>query len=983
MVDLRLDTREGLFSSRGGKAVVAPGKPAESLLVQRINHAQGALRMPPAASKKSLTADQRALLEKWIAQGASWKEHWAFTPPSRPVPPPGGTWARNPIDRFVLRSLNGAGLEPAPEADKRTLIRRASLDITGLPPSPADMDAFLRDTSPNAYDRLVDRLLESNRYGEHRARYWLDAARYADTHGLHIDNYREMWPYRDWVINAFNRNVPFDRFTIEQVAGDLLPNRTIDQQIASGFHRCNVTTNEGGSIPDEVAAIYAKDRVDTTGAVWLGLTLGCASCHDHKFDPLSQREFYQFAAFFRNTTQNPMDGNIPDTPPILFVPKKQDEARWNELRAEVARIADAKKERRQAVAGEFDAWLAKRELPAEPLDTAALPLAIPAAEGVAAGAGPTANTPALHFGEKAAVNVPAPPGFDAAKPFTIAAWVLMPKSEDAFTIASQSAPQPPRAKDDDEDDPVAPQGWAIEISGRIPNLRLGGGEAPIRVTGNNIDRQRPGTWTHLVFTYDGLSDQRGMTLYMNGKASRAASRDNPQLKGSPSVDAPIRLGGEARRYFMGGAIADFRVYNRAVNAEEAALLASWNKIRDGSAERDSMLSLYANRLDAPYRGLQSRLVEAEAERQSISRRGAITHVMQEKGESMPEANILFRGQYDQPREKVPTGTPAVLPPMPESFPRNRLGLAQWLVDAGNPLTARVTVNRMWQEVFGAGLVRTAEDFGSQGLPPSHPELLDWLAVEFRESGWDMRRMYALMLKSATYRQAAVATERKLRVDPENKLLSRGPRFRMDGEMVRDLFLASSGLLGTAIGGPSVRPYQPDGIWETVAMNGSNTRFYKRDTGDSLYRRSLYTFWKRSAPPPSMEIFNAPTRENCTVRRERTNTPLQALVTMNDPQLVEASRALAERAVQAGAAFDARLDAITLRALGRPFASRERQVVRRELGDLLSHYDSKPAEANKLIAVGDSKPSAHTPPAELAAWTMVASSILNLDEALNK
>jgi hypothetical protein len=989
LMGLRLDTREGAFETRKTGTVIVPGKPDASLLYRRIVHASDASRMPPPSSKKAVSAEQKALIRKWIEQGANWKEHWSFAAPSRPVPPKvrNAAWVRNLIDNFVLARLEGAKLAPATEADRRTIIRRVALDTTGLPPTPAEVEAFVSDKSANAYERMADRYLGSERFGEHRARYWLDAARYGDTHGIHVDNYREMWPYRDWVIQAFNSNLGFDRFTIEQIAGDLLPNRTQQQQIASGFHRCNVTTNEGGSIPEEVAVMYAKDRVDTTATVWLGLTAGCASCHDHKFDPISQRDFYQFAAFFRNLTQNPMDGNIPDTPPILFVPRAGDESRWAEAQAEAARLTEAKSERRRKAAGAFEEWAASRRLAAEPLSDSPIvkldPSSVETAAGVRVDQGPTANRQALHFGAKATANIPAG-GFNPDQPFTLATWVLMPKEEDSFVAASQSVASKIRRVNDDDDAAVS-QGWAIEINARIPSLRLSAGGA-IRATGNNINRLKPGEWTHLAFTYDGSGDPRGLALYVNGKPVVNNARNTaplPILEGPLQTDAPIRLGGENRRYLNGGAVSDFRIYGRAIRPEEASILASWNRIEGADAPREALFEYYLTRSDGEYQELERRLEKAESERKILERRASITHVMEEKKETQPMANILYRGQYDQPRDAVNPNTPSVLPPMAASMARNRLGLAQWLVDPANPLTARVTVNRMWQELFGTGIVKTAEDFGSQGQAPSHPDLLDWLAVDFRESGWDMKRMYKQMLMSATYRQSAATNGEKTRVDPENRLLSRGVRYRMDAEMVRDGFLFAGGVLNPAVGGPSVRPYQPEGIWEAVAMKGSNTRFYKQDHGEGLYRRSMYTFWKRAAPPASMEIFNAPTRETCTVRRERTNTPLQALVTLNDPQMVEAARNLAQRALQSGRGFDARLDLITMRVISRPMNPRERRVVKQTVGDLLSHYDSKPEEARKLLGVGESKADAALSIPEFAAWTMVASGVLNLDEALNK
>jgi hypothetical protein len=1004
MAGLRLDKREGAFSERKSGEVIVPGKPESSILYKRIAHDNEALRMPPIYSNKSLSQEQKDTLRRWIQQGASWKEHWAFNAPVRRSPPTVSAkeWVRNPIDSYLLATLEARGLLPAPEADRRRLIRRVSLDLTGLPPAPADVEAFVNDPAPDAYEKVVDRLLASPHYGEHRARYWLDAARYADTHGIHIDNYREMWPYRDWVIQAFNRNLSFDRFTIEQLAGDLLPNRTVDQQIASGFHRCNMTTNEGGSIEEEVAAIYAKDRVETTATVWLGLTAGCASCHDHKFDPILQKEFYQFAAFFRNTVQKPMDGNIPDTPPIIVLPGSQDVARWDSIRSESARMLDLKQQRRAAAQAGFEAWVDKgghanpssyKPLDGDSYSIETADLTLPA--GVTLADGPSTEFPALRFGEKAMLALPGVDDFDADQPFSIAAWVYMPTGDENYTIASRLDTKNRAEGEKESDEDGKEHGWAIETNERIPSLRLSfdsGGS--LRIRGSNVQRLRPGAWTHLTFIYDGSRYQSGLSMYVNGESVVNESGDAaPELKGNIRTLSPLSLGAGGKKYFNGGAIADFRIYRRTLRQEESQILASWPVIRSAldilgasltGEQRNALLLFYLNRYDSVYRELEDNLDELAKERRAIRRRSVITHVMEEKAGSMPVAQVLFRGQYDQPREEVAPDVPGVLPRLPESAPRNRLGLAEWLVDPANPLTARVTVNRFWQEVFGAGLVRTTEDVGSQGEAPSHPELLDWLAVEFRESGWDMKKLFRLMVTSAAYRQSAATTEDKLRKDPDNRLLSRGPRFRMDAEMVRDLALASSRLLVRAIGGPSVKPYQPDGLWETVAMKGSNTRFYKQDHGEKLFRRSLYTFWKRSAPPASMEIFNAPTRENCAVRRERTDTPLQALVTMNDVQFVEAARNLAQVAIMEGQDdFDRRVDMITTLVLARKFGDKERDIVKRELRDLLLHYDSHPDEARKLLEEGESKPEASISTPEFAAWTILASNILNLDEALNK
>jgi hypothetical protein len=1002
---LRLDTREGLFEARNDRdPVVVPGKVKDSEVYARITAADEADRMPPAKSHKKLTDAQKDLIRRWIEQGAPWEPHWSLAAPKRSALPAvkDTGWIRNPVDRFVLARLEENGLKPASEADRRTLIRRVTFDLTGLPPTPAEVEAFVNDPSSDAYEKVVDRLLASPQWGEHRARYWLDYARYADTHGLHIDNYREMWPYRDWVIDAFNQNMPFDRFTIEQIAGDLLPDRTLEQQIATGFNRCNITTNEGGSIDDEVAAMYAKDRVETTATVWLGLTAGCAACHSHKYDPLTHKEFYQLVAFFRNTTQRAMDGNIADTPPVIVVPKKEDRPRWLALQKEVAGFQAQRTKQRNDASAAFQKWLSSAAALKEPLDPAKLlagiallegnggevvtiagkPQTLPLAKDVSWGAG-TAKGKLLQFGTKAGVPVDGFAGFDADEPFTLAAWIFVPQADNDYEVMSKI-----------ENNKDRKNGWNLEVNLRIPTLTLygNGPKDTLQVRGNSSVRLKAGAWNHVCFTYDGSRRPDGFTLYMDGKLQTAQRSDEPTLQGSIASAAPLTLGFAGRRDFKGGAVQDLRILGRTLTAEEVTLLFRWPVLQTilakqpktlAPADREDLLTLYLNREDQNYRKVAEQLAVVEAEQRTIRLRSAITHVMQERTDTQPSAKILFRGQYDQPRETVHPAVPAALPQLPRYAPRNRLGLARWLVSPANPLPARVTVNRMWQEVFGTGLVRTTEDFGIMGEMPSHPELLDWLAVEFRESGWDVKRFYKLIVTSATYRQLALTTPNSLKKDPQNRLLSRGPRFRMDAETLRDFALAASGLMVKKVGGPSVKPYQPPGVWEAVAMLGSNTRFYKEDAGDKLYRRSLYTFWKRSAPPAAMEILGAPSRENCTVRRERTNTPLLALVTMNDPQFVEAARHLAQQALKAGGDFESRLDFVTMHLVARKFEPRERAICEKVFKGFVTHFADRPKEAQKLIETGASRPDAALAPAELAAWTLLASQVMNLDEALNK
>ena len=1022
--DLRLDTRDGAFSPRppAGRSnrprdpAVVPGDIDASLLVERINHTDPLRRMPPEVSQKALSGEQVETLTRWIEQGAPWDEHWSFAAIDRPAPPDvdDEAWARDPLDRFILARLETEELTPAEEADRRTLARRVALDLTGLPPDPGTLATFLGDTEDGAYERLVDRLLASPHWGEHRARYWLDAARYGDTHGIHIDNYREMYAYRDWVIKAFNRNQPFDDFTLDQIAGDLLPEPTLDQLIATGFQRNNITTNEGGVVIEEYEAIYAKDRAETIGSVFMGLTVGCATCHDHKFDPISQREFYALTAFFRNTTQYVMDGNISDPPPTLVVPRDDDRDTWYRLREEVGELEDAMTERLGTVETAFAKWLASDahrdvdaplgagpellrldldggEEPAVIVDGETQPLVLHGEVRIEPGPN---GLLALLFGDESSAELP-PLELDTDTPFSLAMWIHMPEAEGSYTVASQSDPHD------------ADRGWQVTLGARELYFRLRGdragpgrGATSISINPNNTQRLTPGQWTHIVFTHDGSGERGGLHIYRDGdRVPEQGSEFFAKVQGRIRTDRPFYLGRHDRRtegsaqYFSGGGIADVRVFDRVLSVEEASVLSNWSAIRTAAAkaleeltadERQSLLLSYANTNDEEYRRLSARRLEIDAEWRELRRHGTVTHVMQELPGSEAAAHVLYRGMYDQPRERVLAGTPAALPPMPEDLPRNRLGLAHWLVDETNPLMARVTVNRFWQQVFGTGLVTTSEDFGAQGDVPSHPELFDYLATEFRDSGWDVKGFFRRLVTSSTYRQAATLTPDKLEQDPDNRLLSRGPRFRMDAEMVRDTALAASGLLVRTIGGPSVKPYQPEGHWERVAMNSSNTARYRRDSGDKLYRRSLYTFWKRAAPPPSMTIFDAGNREHSVVRRERTNTPLQALVTMNDTQFVEASRYLAQRAMrEAGDDFDRRLDYVTTRLLSRPFDDSERAVARRTYDGLIDLYRADETAARELVDVGESAHDAALAADESAAWTMLASQLMNLDEALNK
>jgi hypothetical protein len=1000
--DLRLDQREAAIDY----GAIVPGQPDESAMIDRIFSADPDLVMPPREIHKDLTAAQKDVLRRWVEQGAPYEPHWSFIPPRRPERPAVSDpdWPRNPIDHFVLARLDAAGLTPAPEADRHTLARRVSLDLTGLPPAPEIVEQYVRDDAPDAYERLVDRLLESPHWGEHRGRYWLDYARYADTHGIHFDNYREMWAYRDWVIQAFHNNQPFDQFTVENLAGDLLPNATLDQLIGSGFNRCNMTTNEGGIIDEEYRVLYTRDRIETTAAVWLGLTANCAVCHDHKFDPLSQREFYEMSAFFNNTTQAVRDGNIKDTPPVVVVPRVQDRPRWQALETEIPAARRQVEARRHAAGAEFDLWLAGAtpELFAAKLPEEGLHVHAPLSEGDDRATGvrvdsqtrsvPLHATAAWQAGhlaphairvEQTGVCELAEAGdFDSDQPFSCAAWIRLPASDARGAIAARM------------DNDHGYRGWDFWVEGRRIGTHIihqWNDDALKVVSASQVPAD---TWTHVAVTYDGSRKAAGVAVYFNGQPQKTGVQAD-SLQNTIRTDVPLKIGQRnTSEPITGLALQDLRIYRRTLAAHEALALAQSSRYASlvarpaeqrTAAEKGELFEWWLTTLDEAYRSLATRLAGLEREQRDLRAAGTVAHVMQERAEPAT-AYVLFRGEYDQRRDEVSPDTPDVLPPFPADLPRNRLGFARWLLLDDHPLTARVTVNRFWQEVFGTGIVETAGDFGVSGQLPSHPDLLDWLAVEFRESGWDVKGLFRTIVTSATYRQAATITPDKLEADPDNRLFSRGPRFRLDAEMVRDYALAASGLLVPTIGGPSVKPYQPPGVWEAIAMNVSNTRSYQPGTGEDLYRRSLYTFWKRMAPPASLEILNAPNRELCVVRRERTNTPLQALVTLNDEQSIEAARHLAQTALSTdadGGSTDQRLGLVAMRLLARPFRSDELPVVRRSLDGLLAYYGEHPEDAARLLAVGESKPDPSLDAAELAGWTMLVNALMNLDEVLNK
>jgi hypothetical protein len=999
---LRLDLPDEAFALRDdGKPAIIKGNAEESSLVKLILSTDRDLIMPPPESHKTLPAEKIELIKRWIDQGAEYEAHWAFKPVEKPEPPAAGeNWAANPIDRFVAQKLEASGMEPNPPEDPRRFHRKLSFDLTGLPPVPAETDAFVKAWAAGANTAVeaeADRMLATTASAEHFARHWLDAARYADTHGIHVDNYRAIWPYRDWVIRAFERNMPWDQFTTEQIAGDMLPERTLDQLVATGFSRCLATTGESGAIGEEYDAIYAKDRVETMSAIWLGLTTGCAACHDHKFDPISTKEFYSLTAFFRNTPMNPLDNNAEDHPPSVFVPIPEDREEWADVRAGIASVEGGIDGRAKEAKADFESWMAGgRRVPVRDEDPS-LAIHLPMAESDGPLKGLVDGEPrewAVELERIDGLLGKAPlisgttvelggiGGFSRGDQITYGGFIRFDGDKPTGAVVARI--------DTDE----AFRGWDLYLQEGRP-VAHAVERWPDTAT-KILAKQplKPGVWHHVMITFDGtLAGKEVFSMHVDGERVETTMEQN-NVGANITNKVPLRLGSRSRdEARLGGRVAlqDFRFYRRLLSPEEIKDIADDARIAyllalpadRRSEEQTGILSnYYFSRFDGPTRELIARLDGLKARQAELRARGSMSLVMEEK-KSKPFAHVLTRGVYSDKGEKVFPDTPAVLPPMASDAPKDRLGLAKWLNDPANPLPARVTMNRTWSYFFGNGIVESNADFGIMGTRPSHPKLLDWLAAEFVGSGWDYRHMLKLIATSATYRQSGKVNPEKLDKDPTNRLLARGPRVRMDAEPIRDLALAASGLLVDKAGGPPVKPYQPQGIWEAVAMPQSNTRNYEEDRGEGLYRRSIYTMWKRTAAPPTMEILNAPTRETFCVRRDLTNTPLQALALLNDPQFVEASRVIAAHAIGNTSDFGERLDFVTLRLLGRKFDQDEKAIVRKTLEESLAGFRERPEKAKELLGTGASKPPGNLDPPELAAWTLVASQVFNLDENITR
>ena len=1094
---LRLDLAEWAMKKREGhRDAIVPGDPEKSELVKRIQSKDPKYLMPQTehGEAKPMRAEEIAILKEWIKQGAIYRQHWAFEVPTRPsVPRESGNeaWAKNAVDNFIFAKLKKEGLQPSPEADKAALIRRVTLDLTGLLPTPEEVQAFVSDSSPEAYEHLVDRLLAQPTFGEQRARYWLDYARYADTYGLHFDNSRDVWPYRDYVIRSFNNNKPFDQFAVEQIAGDLMPMKNLDPLIGSGYVRLGVSSNEGGTIPEELRVNIARERTEAFGATFIGLTVGCAVCHDHKFDPTTQHDFYSLSAFFNNLDEKPFNDDRPVWAPVVRVPKADKGEAYNRVLARRSEIQGKLDAMRRDAGNLVAQWLASKKELARSVSTNGLIIRVRLDEGSGEelkNSAPNANPasfktttmkpewgettwlwPDFRMQSSSRVLLGRAGNYEAKHPFSAGGWfmfraapfhpgsfgTLISKMEstqhdrgwelstdDNGTLSVALVNQAPKeGKPEKKEDkkasrkkpPEAKEPFDYPTPQDLSKKDLAPNKPPEQVKAEKEEAKKAkakeqaeakkkklnpsetpdeklpevairvaavkplpldNAWKHIFFTYDGSGQASGIKIYVNGVP--VATRVVKDNLGNATIrtEAPMQLGwrnpdehpAKDARY------QDLRFYARTLApyeigripfedyvAEIATLPASqWTQ-----DQWHVITEFYLNDVDPVYRRIKREMTFLDSQLDQLSAGGDLTLVSWEKS-TVPYAHVLTRGVYTARTERVEANTPHFLPPLQPGEPRNRLALAKWTISPENPLTARVTVNRMWYELFGTGLVETTEDFGIMGQRPTHPELLDWLAVEFRDSGWNIKHMYKLMVMSATYRQSSKASSQQLAKDPRNIFLCRGPRFRMDAEMVRDIALQSGELLVEKIGGPSVKPYQPPSIWEQVSYPTSDTVHYAQEHGDALYRRSMYTYVKRMAPLPNMDAIDAPTRDVVCTRRQRTDTPLQALVTMNDMQWVEAARALAERVIhESGPAPDQRINRMGLILLSHVPPLQMARVLEKSFNEMQMHYAENPKDARSLVNIGEKKRDISIPEPELAAWTMVASEMLNLDETVNK
>jgi len=1000
--DLRFDIREVAIADRDGSVAIVPGDPEESLMIWMINSDDEEDHMPPLEHPRQLTEDEKVLFRQWIEQGAKYEKHWSLMPPNsrEPVEVSDLNWVKNPIDRFVLKKMDEEGLSPSEEADRTTLIRRVTFDLTGLPPTLEEIDAFLADTSADADEKLVDDLLSRIAYAERLTNEWMDVARFSDSQGYSQDFVRDMSPYRDWVIEAFDSNMPFDQFAEWQLAGDLLPNATRTQKLATAFNRLHPQNTEGGIVNEEFKVEYAAERVQTFSAAFLGMTIECARCHDHKYDPITQQNFYELFSFFNNIDDSgQISYEASDMPaPTLMLPTVEQTKKLSELdrRIEVQEAVVEKNYHNSRSA--FIAWK-KREgngssdLSGEDALVGVFPLiSADTTASIASSLNPTSTGRVIfsaqvnnkegpdldmvtyEAGVAAKVNgddalyFPDVNFFRRATPFSVGIDANIPEAIEEGTLIHFN---------------VAGilynyKGWEVSLTDGHWDVRMAHNYPYNAIQLVSTEPVKKNVWQSVFLTYDGSSKAAGLTLYVDGvRVPMHIERDRLYkniLSNKEGVrkEVGLKVGARWRSKGLPGTLVDnVRAYDRKLTDVEVAFLAGRD---DKDFDEDPGYDYFLNRYHEPYREGLKLVAELRGERNDLNEKVQEVMVMDEMPEPQ-QAYVLRRGSYDAPTKPVSPGTPEAILRFPDGLPNNRLGLAHWLTDPRNPLTARVTVNRYWQMIFGRGLVGTPEDFGNQGQLPTHPELLDWLAKRFVDSGWDVKALLRLMVTSATYTQSSRANASQLENDPENLLLARGPVVRLSAEMLRDNALAASGLLVDKVGGKSVYPYQPEGLW---SMNKGT---YEVGSGDDLYRRSLYTVWKRTVPPPTMKNFDAPNRSYCVVKRQNTSSPLQALSLMNDPQFVEASRALAERVMRLSAKSEERL-ILSYRLLTSRYPSRqELKLLENIFEQVLDSFKNKPGKADELLSVGESVPGESVEKNTLAAHAVLASLIMNHDASV--
>lgn len=1002
---LRLDVPhgdDGAFREKKGTFAIKPGDPAASEIWKRIITDDEDDVMPPADStKKALTAEEKALVKKWIEQGAQWQEHWSFNPiemPEIPKVTEHKNWAKNEVDHFVLDELKKHGLKPTTEAPRYKLIRRAYLDLIGLYPTPEEVKAFKEDKSPNAYEKVIDRLLADKRYGERMTLKWLDISRYGDTSVYHADGPRTMWPWRDWVIEAYNSNKPFNEFTIEQLAGDHIPNATPRQKMATGFLRNNGTTDEGGAFDEEYRVEYTVDRLALTSTVWLGLTMECAQCHDHKYDPVSQKEFFQMYAFFNVSADKGMQTRRGNAEPKMKVPPSEmDQQQIDEYKAEIAKHREEMEAYRQDNASKAESWIAENlKKHGHSSTVEGLQNHFPLDEANGKQILDTIDTknaaqvqgriygskrdkePAVHLkGNDNYFSKTAGEFIDNTTPFSYGGWVKQDNVGGFKAILARM------------DSKNKYRGYDLFTSNGQFGVHLINSWAANAIKIQSEAKMQNKKWHHVFATYDGTGKAAGFKLYLDGKEVPFKVL-NDNLTATTKTKIPFRIGRREVGANFSGFLDDIRIYNRVLDEtdinlimkqDSAAVIFSKAALSNGEIDKEFLRNYYFTKNDKTYQGIQKKIKGVNDKIDAILNRD----VMIMTDMNVPRKTyILNRGAYDQPmkNKEIKANTPDILPPMKDDMPKNRLGLAQWIMDKDNPLTARVTVNRYWSMFFGKGIVSTVTDFGSQGAWPSHPDLLDYLAADFRDNGWNVKRTIKKILMSATYRQDSVISEALVEKDAENNFLARGPRFRLQGDLIRDNALYVSGLLYQSIGGAGTKPYQPDGLWKEVALSGNVV--FKRDSGEKLYRRSMYIYWKRSAPHPAMVTFDAPTREKCVVQRSRTNTPLQALVTLNDEQFVEAARFFGERIMKEGGKTNAeKIDWAFSLVTSRKPATQIRQKIEALFEDQLKHFTENPENAKLFLSVGEKKRDESLNLAQHAAWSVIAKLMLNMDETINK